>query len=73
MGINDLKLNEEGIVIKVKAEDNIKRRLMDIGLVKGAKVKPVLINKNIRAYLIKGTVIGIRNKDTLNIEVNIWK
>ena len=71
MGIKDLKLNEEGIVIKVKAEDNIKRRLMDIGLVKGSKVKPVLINKNIRAYLIKGTVIGIRNKDTLNIEVNI--
>lgn len=71
MGINDLKINEEGIVTEVKAENNIRRRLMDIGLVKGAKVKPVLINKNMRAYLIKGTVIGIRNKDTLNIEVNI--
>jgi len=71
MGINDLKINEEGTVIKVEASDNIKRRLLDIGLVSGAKVKPVLINKNIRAYLIKGTVIGIRNIDTLNIEVSI--
>ena len=71
MGINDLKLYEEGIITKIEASENIKKRLMDIGFIKGTKVKPVLINKNIRAYLIKGTVIAIRTKDTSNIEVSL--
>ena len=71
MKLNDLKVNEEGVITKVKAKRDIKRRLMDIGIVKGAKIKPVLINKSIRAYLIKGTVIGIRNIDSKDIEVKL--
>lgn len=69
MKLNDLKLNEEKRIKRLKASDNIKRRLMDVGFTKGVKVKPVIIKKNIRAYMIKSTIISVRCVDTLNIEV----
>lgn len=71
MKLNDLKLNDEGVISNVWANDNIKKRLMDIGFVRGVKIKPVLISKTIRAYNIKNTIISVRNKDTEDIEVNL--
>lgn len=69
--LNELKINEEGFVLKVDAADNIKRRLLDMGLVKGSKIKPVLISpgKDMVAYFIKGAVIAIRKDDTKDIMV----
>ena len=69
MKLNNLKIGEEGIIQKVSADKNIKKRLMDIGFIKGVKVIPILKNKSMTAYKIKGTVISIRNEDTKNIEV----
>ena len=37
--LNELKINEEGIIAVVETDKSIKRRLMDIGFVKGEKVK----------------------------------
>ena len=73
--LNDLKLGEEGTVVKVIADDNIKKRLLDIGLVTGSKVKPILISpgKDMVAYYIKGAVIAIRKGDTKDIEVEVVK
>lgn len=71
MKLNDLKLNDEKRIKCLKASDDIKRRLMDIGFTKGVKVKPVIIKKNIRAYMIKNTVISVRCVDTLDIEVEV--
>ncbi|MBR3898006.1 MAG: ferrous iron transport protein A [Bacilli bacterium] len=71
MKLNDLKLYEEGIINKVTASEDIKRRFLDIGINRGVKIKPILSNKTMRAYLIKGTVIGIRLNDSKNIEVII--
>ena len=67
--LNDLKINEEGIIVKVYTKQNIKRRLMDIGFVKGEKVKLILKNfgDNMRAYKIKNTVMALRVDDTKNI------
>ena len=67
--LNDLKINEEGIIVKVDTKQNIKRRLMDIGFVKGEKVKLILKNfgDNMRAYKIKNTVMALRVDDTKNI------
>lgn len=67
--LNDLKINEEGIIVKVDTKQNIKRRLMDIGFVKGEKVKFILKNfgDNMRAYKIKNTVMALRVDDTKNI------
>ena len=71
--LNDLKLGEEGTVIKVIAKDNIKKRLLDIGLVTGSTVKPILISpgKDMIAYYIKGAVIAIRKDDTKDIKVEV--
>ena len=67
--LNELKINEEGTIISVNTNSNIKRRLMDIGFVKGEKVKLILKNfgDNMRAYKIKNTVIALRVSDTKNI------
>ena len=69
ISLNELKINEEGIIIKVNTNENIKRRLMDIGFVKGEKVKLILKNfgDNMRAYKIKNTIMALRLKDTKNI------
>ncbi len=69
MRLNDLKIGEEGIIKRVITKENIKRRLMDIGFTKGVKIKPILMNNSMTAYKIKGTVIGVRKEDTLDIEV----
>lgn len=69
MKLNDLKINEEGVIISVKAPLNIKRRLMDIGFIKGVSIMPILNSSSMRAYNIKGTVIGVRKEDTADIEV----
>lgn len=71
MKLNDLKLYEEGRIKNLKTSDNIRKRLMDIGFINGVKIKPVLIKKNIRAYMIKDTVISVRCIDTSDIEVEI--
>ena len=65
---NDLKINEEATITKVK-NNNLKRRLMDIGFVSGAKVKLILknIGDNMRAYKIKNTIIALRVNDAKNI------
>ena len=69
MKLNDLKLYEEGIIDNVKASESIKRRFLDIGFNRGVRVKPILSNKTMRAYLIKGAVIGIRLSDSKDIDV----
>ena len=73
MKLNDLKIGDEATITKVKADSNIQKRLLDIGLVKGSKIKKVLtsIGQGMYAYEIKGTLIGIRKEDTKNIEVQI--
>lgn len=69
--LNDLELNKEAIVIKVAANENIKNRLLDIGLVPRSKIKTVLISpgKDMVAYQIKGAIIAIRKDDTKDIMV----
>lgn len=66
-----LPLNESGIIKDVKCEGNIKRRLLDMGLVKGTKITPVLVSpsKDPRAFEVRGTIIAIRKEDAENIKV----
>ena len=75
--LNDLNLLDKAIVEKVEANKNIKKRFLDIGLIKGTKIKVVPISplKDMKAYLIKGAVIAIRNEDTKDILVRVvkWK
>ncbi len=67
--LDKLKLKKSGIVVKNQAKKNIKKRLLDIGLTEGCIVKCILESpsKDIKAYLIRGSLIAIRDIDSKNI------
>lgn len=71
MCLCDLKIGDKAIITSNNSGENIKRRLLDIGLVNGTKIECVLKSpfKDIKAYLIRGALIAIRNIDTKNIKV----
>lgn len=73
MPLNCLKLGQFGIVKKVCASDQIKRRLLDMGLIEGTKVECMMKSPlgNPIAYGIRGTVIAIRNEDCKEIMVEL--
>jgi len=63
--LNELPLNTKGIIQKLNCQGNIRRRLLDLGFVKGASITPVLISpsQDPRAFSIRGTLIAIRKED----------
>ncbi len=67
--LNDLSIGQRAKIIKVDANKDIKRRLLDMGFVKGTIVEKVLVSSSMVAYYIKGTVIALRKSDTKNIMV----
>ncbi len=73
MYLNDLKLGKEAIIDELKANTNIKGRLMDIGFAPSSIITPVLKNVggNMIAYQIKGTIVALRKEDTKEIKVHI--
>lgn len=71
--LNRLQLNKNGIIEKLECNEGIKRRLLDMGLVKGTNIVPVLVSpsKDPRAFLVRGTIIAIRKEDAEKIKVII--
>lgn len=72
VSLNTLKVGEKGKVIEIKNTE-VKRRFLEIGLVKGTCVECILESPfhNPRAYLIKGASIAIRTEDAKNIMVEV--
>lgn len=75
MKLNDLKIDDKAVITAVKADKNIKRRLLDMGFVKGATIQKVLVSSgdNMVGYFIKGAVVAIRKDDTKDIEAEMIK
>ncbi len=71
--LNQLPLNKSGKINKIECDGGIKRRLLDMGLVKGTEIMPILISPSgdPRAFLVRGTIIAIREEDAKNIKINI--
>ena len=69
--VNELELEEIGIVHKIVGEETIKRRLLDLGLIEGTNIKPVLISPSgdPRAFEFRGCLIAIRKEDAENIKL----
>lgn len=69
--LSNLKENETAIIIGISKESRgeNRRRLLDLGFVKGATVSIDLINPlgEPNAYLIKGTAIALRNNQASKI------
>ena len=73
--LSQLPLNKNGKIDKIECDEGIKRRLLDMGLVKGTEITPILISPSgdPRAFLVRGTIIAIRKEDAKNIKINTWK
>lgn len=66
-----LEIGDVAVVEQVLSEGNIRRRLMDLGLITGTRV--TCLHKspagNPVAYEIRGSVIALRNEDSAGILV----
>ena len=69
--LNKLSLNTTAKIEKLNCSGSIHRRLLDLGLVKGTKITPVLISPSgdPTAYEIRGSLIALRDEDSKHIEI----
>ena len=65
----DMKTGTYATVIKLDTKGDLRRRLMDIGLVEGTRVECVGVSPlgDPAAYLIRGAVIAIRAADCRDV------
>ncbi len=75
MNIYDLPsvpVGQKGIITSV-ADTDLSERLFDLGFIPGTPVSCLFAapSGNPRAYLIRGTVIALRNQDAIGIKAEI--
>lgn len=73
MNLSNIKIGEIAQIIGIETNEAMKKRLLDLGLTKGTKIKPILESKNkeIVAYLVRKTKIALRKEDALKIKVRM--
>lgn len=66
-----VEMNKLVKVHSLNCTGSIRRRLLDLGLIEGATVVPILKSPagELTAYEIRGTIIAIRKEDSKNIYV----
>jgi len=66
MNLYELPLNTVGIIDNLNCTGNIRRRMLDLGLIKGTKITPVFKSPSGDpiAYEIRKTLIAIRKEDS---------
>lgn len=71
MTLYELPLNTVGIINDLNCNGNIRRRLLDLGLVKGTKIIPVFKSPSgdPTAYEIRKTLIALRKEDSILINL----
>lgn len=71
--LNELNPGETAVVKELKTRGSVRRRLLDIGLVKDTKIECVGKSPagDPAAFLIRGAVIAIRSEDMKDIVVRI--
>ncbi len=69
--LGQIALNQTAYIDSIECEENIKRRLLELGLIQGTKIKPVFKSPlgDPTAYEIRGTLISIRNEEANRIIV----
>ncbi|NPA81765.1 MAG: ferrous iron transport protein A [Epsilonproteobacteria bacterium] len=71
MTLKDLKINDEGIIKKIKCQEPLKSRLFGLGVAKGVKIKVLkhTAAKGTFEILVDSTRIAIRKEEAECIEV----
>ena len=72
MNLCDLEFNKTAIIDNITLHGIKKRRLYDLGLVKGETICKMFnsIYKNPKCYKVKNTFLALRDEDDINIEVH---
>lgn len=73
MTLNKLNLGTVAQIDNLNCTGSIRRRLLDLGLVKNTKIKPVLKSPSgdPTAFEVRGSIIALREEDSQNINVLI--
>lgn len=69
VSLNELKIGETGTVKKLLSRGIERRRMLDLGLVKGTKVEALQRSPSGDpvAYFIRGAVIALRSEDASKV------
>lgn len=70
--LNKIKLNNSVSIKSINCKENIKRRLLDLGLCENTKVTPIFrgFSGDPTAFDVRGTTIAIREDDSKDILVS---
>ena len=66
MNLSELPLNTVGIIDNLNCNGSIRRRMLDLGLIRGTKIIPVFKSPSGDpvAYEIRKTLIALRKEDS---------
>ena len=69
--LDNLPLNKNGYIIDLKSQGSLRRRMLDLGLIKDTLIKPIFISPSgdPRAYEVRGSIIAIRKNDAELIKI----
>jgi len=69
--LSELTQGESGLVLDICSEGHMRRRLQDLGLIKGTEVSCVQKSPlgDPVAYLIRGAVIALRHEDSSCVRI----
>lgn len=67
-----LELNKVAIVKEINCNENLKHRLLDLGLIPGTEIVPIFYSPlgDPTAYEFRGNIIAIRNNEAKKIIIN---
>lgn len=71
--LRDVDIDTEVKIKSVECEENIKRRIFDLGIIKGTKIKPVFKSPlgDPIAYEVRDSLISLREEESKKIQVDI--
>ena len=71
--LSNLKLNSTGVIKEINCKSNIKRRLLDLGLIPNTEITPIMesVSGDPMAYEVRNIVLAIRKEGADKILVEI--
>lgn len=69
--LDKVPINKAAKVAELCCDGNTRRRMLDLGIIKGTSLKPILKSPSgdPRAYEIRGAIIALRKEDSELINV----
>lgn len=71
--LDKLDINNNAVILNLNCKGDLRRRLLDLGLVNGTNIKAIFKSPigNPIAYEIRGTTIALRKEDSKLINIKM--